>query len=101
VPEAATRYDEYGQGFRNNNNNPPPPVQPAPPRPVPVQPPPVATKVYDGSRPRRSPAARAMLTLLVLVLIVVTPLAAGCVSYRLTTDHWPKPVANWLDSGNP
>ncbi|MGI5244829.1 Hsp70 family protein [Dactylosporangium sp. CA-139066] len=105
VPEASTRYDEYGQAFRTDNAPPKPaPVRPSPPPPVPAPAPTrpsAATKVYDGSRPRRSPAGRFMLTLLVLVLIVVTPLAAGCVSYRLTTDRWPQPVANWLGSGNP
>ncbi|MFD0582093.1 hypothetical protein [Dactylosporangium darangshiense] len=68
---------------------------------MPARPPQRDTKVYEGTRPRRSPGARAIRTLLVLVLLVVTPLAAGCVSYRLTTDHWPEPVASWLDSGNP
>ncbi|MFG2036705.1 Hsp70 family protein [Dactylosporangium sp. NPDC048998] len=128
VPEASTRYDEYGNAFRAGSA--PPPVQPpAPPRPpqrvAPVQParmpsppqpapsrPPAAPSrpaarpqseaaVYDGARPRRGPVARALLALFVLVLLVVTPVAAGCVSYYLTTDHWPQPVADWFGSGNP
>lgn len=60
-----------------------------------------AGTVHDGGRPRRGPVARVLLALFVLVLLVVTPVAAGCVSYYLTTDHWPRPVADWLDSGNP
>ncbi|MEV6931892.1 Hsp70 family protein [Dactylosporangium sp. NPDC051485] len=95
VPEPSTRYDEYGKPFRADAA-PPPPSRPPQQR---VSAPPA--KAYEGGRPRRSPAARALLTLFVLVLLVATPLVAGYVSYYLTTDRWPQPVAGWLGSDNP
>ncbi|MEV8513085.1 Hsp70 family protein [Dactylosporangium sp. NPDC051484] len=140
VPEASTRYDEYGNAFgadRAPTPTQPPapmptpqpapmstpprppqrsaPAQPAwpasPPQPAPSRPPAAPSRPaappqaeatgYDGARPRRGPVARALLALFVLVLLVVTPLTAGCVSYYLTTDRWPQPVADWFGAGNP
>ncbi|WP_432835936.1 Hsp70 family protein [Dactylosporangium sp. CA-092794] len=106
VPEPSTRYDEYGNPFHGDAAPSPAPPRGAPRPPssrptAPARPQPSAAKVYDGARRRRGPVARALLTLIVLVLLVATPLAAGCVSYYLTTDHWPEPVAGWLDSSNP
>ncbi|MER7003983.1 Hsp70 family protein [Dactylosporangium sp. NPDC000555] len=124
VPEASTRYDEYGNAFgagRAPLSTPPPapqrsaPAQPArpasPPQSAPPRTPATPSRPaarpqadaagYDDARPRRGPVARALLALFVLVLLVVTPLAAGYVSYYLTTDHWPQPVAGWFGSDNP
>jgi hypothetical protein len=125
VAEPSTRYDEYGNPFRTDNPPPAPPRPPqrlssAPPPPTrtappprsqpqpqfqpPPTPPPAASRpatVYDGARPRRGPLARALLMLFVLALLVATPLAAGCVSYYLTTDHWPAPVADWFGADSP
>ncbi|MGI5178465.1 Hsp70 family protein [Dactylosporangium sp. CA-152071] len=90
--EPATRYDEYGGPIRQaSGGQRPVQERQAQSRPTP----------RDDRRPRRrerrGPLARAMLTLLVLVLLIVTPVVAGYVSYYLTTDHWPPPVAGWLD----
>ncbi|MEV4131342.1 Hsp70 family protein [Dactylosporangium sp. NPDC049742] len=90
--EPATRYDEYGGPIRQaSGGQRPVQERQGQSRPTP----------RDDRRPRqrerRGPFARAMLTLLVLVLLIVTPVVAGYVSYYLTTDHWPPPVAGWLD----
>ncbi|GAA0721276.1 Hsp70 family protein [Dactylosporangium roseum] len=87
--EPATRYDEYGKSVRPDEAPPLPRSGPArqatPSRPRPV----------EGER-RRGPFARAVLTLFTLLLLVLTPVAAGYVSYYLTTDRWPPPVRGWL-----
>jgi hypothetical protein len=98
VPESATRYDEYGRAFKNEA--PPPPPQPQA-QPRPVNRPAEHAQVYSGGRPRRSAGARFVLVLLVLVLLVTVPLAAGVVSYYLTTDHWPALLQDWFGSNPP
>jgi hypothetical protein len=106
VPEPSTRYDEYGSPVRQDAPAPPPP---AATRRLPRDETPPATSgargVWSdrpapaGARKRRGPIARAVLTLFVLVMLVVTPLAAGVVSYYLTTDHLPAPIQDWLHRG--
>jgi hypothetical protein len=102
MPEPSTRYDEYGRPFKADA---PPPVatRPVPPRPQtrPEPRPAEHAKVYDGSRPPRGPAVRALLTLFVIVLLVAVPLTAGVISYYLTTDHWPSLLQDWFGSGTP
>jgi hypothetical protein len=96
--EPATRYDEYGTPVRQSAApQRPPQGRPAQPRPA---------QRGDERRPsaaprRRGPFARAMLTLLVLVLLIATPVVAGYVSYYLTADRWPPPADAWFDSGAP
>ncbi|MEU7866023.1 Hsp70 family protein [Dactylosporangium sp. NPDC049140] len=92
VPEPSTRYDEYGRPFNSSQPQP----QPQPPQQQ--QRVPEYAKVYDGSRPRRGPAARALRTLVVLLLLVAVPLVAGVISYYLTTDHLPPLLQDWFGS---
>ncbi|GAA3301471.1 Hsp70 family protein [Dactylosporangium vinaceum] len=117
TPEPSTRYDEYGRPFNADAASPPratpptrPPARPSqaatrpmPPRSEPrVQAPPPAdyAKVYEGGR-RPGPGVRALRTLLVIVLLVTVPLAAGIVSFYFTTDHWPALVQDWLGGSTP
>jgi hypothetical protein len=93
--EPATRYDEYGNPLRQGGGQERPAYQQSPQR--------HPTQRADERRPaggtrRRGAFARAMLALLVLVLLVATPVAAGYVSFYLTAGHWPPPPAAWFDS---
>ncbi|MFF5226498.1 Hsp70 family protein [Dactylosporangium sp. NPDC000521] len=96
--EPATRYDEYGSPIRQTADSQRPtqgrPAQGRPTQSRPTQ--------RDDRRPRqrerRGPFARAMLTLLVLVLLIVTPVVAGYVSFYLTAHHWPPPADALFDS---
>jgi Ethanolamine utilization protein EutJ (predicted chaperonin) len=101
-PEPATRYDEYGNPLRQGGGQQRPAYQQPAQRPSQPRP----AQRGDGRRPgggspRRGPFARAMLTLLVLVLLIATPVVAGYVSFYLTADHWPPPADAWFDSNTP
>ncbi|MFC4039155.1 hypothetical protein ACFO1B_12065, partial [Dactylosporangium siamense] len=98
--EPATRYDEFGSPVRQGGAQQRPTYQqPAQGGPGQGRP----TQRGDERRPgggtrRRGPFARVMLTLLVLVLLIATPVAAGYVSFYLTADHWPPAPSTWFDS---
>ncbi|MEV0136570.1 Hsp70 family protein [Dactylosporangium sp. NPDC050688] len=100
--EPATRYDDYGSPIRQQ-----PAVQQQRVRQQPTyQDRRSAERQPAERRPvsqvrRRGPFARAMLTLLVLVLLIATPVVAGYVSFYLTADHWPPPADTWFDSNAP
>ena len=92
--EPATRYDEFGV-----------PVVPGSYLPLPSAARPSAAQPAwsSGQRPpaalqRESSGAvaRALLTLLVVLLLVATPIVAGYVAYFLTTSEWPPPVDGWI-----
>jgi hypothetical protein len=98
-PEPATRYDEFGNPVRQGGGRQQPAYQQPPQRPSQARPPQRADERRPGGGTRRrGPFARAMLTLLVLALLIVTPVVAGYVSFYLTAGHWPRPVASWFDS---
>ncbi|MET7421593.1 Hsp70 family protein [Dactylosporangium sp. NPDC005555] len=90
--EPATRYDEYGSPVRQS----PPPQRPG--NQEPRRPAQRGDERRPRQAPRRGPFARAMLTLLVLVLLIATPVVAGYVSFYLTADRWPPPADKWFVS---
>ncbi|MEV4512445.1 Hsp70 family protein [Dactylosporangium sp. NPDC049525] len=97
--EPATRYDEFGNPVRQGGTQqrpayPQPSQRSGQSRPAPRG----DERRPGGGTRRRGPFARAMLTLLVLVLLVATPLVAGYVSFYLTADHWPPPADKWFDT---
>ena len=101
--EPATRYDEYGGPIRQQ---PPVQQQRVQQRPTHQDRRSAERQPAERRRPvsevrRRGPFARAMLTLLVLVLLIATPVVAGYVSYYLTADRWPPPADAWFDSNGP
>ncbi|WP_327005933.1 Hsp70 family protein [Dactylosporangium sp. NBC_01737] len=94
--EPATRYDEYGSPVRQGGGQQRPAYQQQ--RPSPVHPAQRGDeRRADGGTRRRGPFARAMLTLLVLVLLIATPVVAGYVSFYFTAGHWPPPADTLFD----
>ncbi|GAB3871612.1 hypothetical protein [Dactylosporangium cerinum] len=94
--EPATRHDEFGNPSRQGGAQQRPAYQQRPGQGRPAQG--TDERRPGGGTRRRGPFARAMLTLLVLVLLIVTPVAAGYVSFYFTADRWPPPPSTWFDS---
>jgi hypothetical protein len=51
-----------------------------------------------AQEPSRHPARRAFKIFFLILLLVLTPIVAGYLSFYLNTGHWPAPVDRWFPS---